>query len=151
MKKFFESDPDFAEKFLQAPKCSKYAKRGTYESVKFGKVFNYKSHGELEFVKLCESIINPSRIDYEVIHIKKNGGGIYTPDFLLSIGENTYLVEIKYSGSYKDMDRDKLISAIDYCENNGIKFVFMTRFSDIKDFTENSSIEDYVLCRSKIG
>ena len=148
MKRYFEDNPDFVERFISSPtKSWKTSSRGTYRFSRFDKEFKYKSIGELEFMMICDSVLDISDISYEKVHIKKYIGGTYTPDFLLTFCDGSrYMIEIKFSESFENY-LDEIIPAIDYCYENNIKFCYIRRFPDLKNFTESTILDEFVLCR----
>lgn len=132
-----------AKKMLDAPKNRLYGHRSNYYSEFFDKEFICKSDGERDFIKLMEDM-KADDLQYEPIHI--HGNGItYIPDFLVRFKDKKYLVEVKFDDDYKD-HIDKVMLAIEYCENNDIKYCWVTRFYGIENIRNNNDIEVSVLC-----
>jgi hypothetical protein len=141
------SNKNLARKMLDAPRKSIFGVHGIHNSIKFDKEFKFKSLGELEFIKLMESLDSVHSLDYETIRLKMSDGRTYIPDFLVN---NHYLVEVKFDDSYTEFP-DKVDAAIKYCNSNNLEFCWVRRFKEMKFIAESRSLKCAVLCRSKIG
>lgn len=152
MNAYFRDNPEFVAKFINAPIANwKSAKKCEYYSDKFKLNIKCKSQGELDFIKLCESLNTVTHLEYETLQIVKDNGGVYRPDFIICCNNTTYVVEVKFSEPYEKY-LDKILPTIKYCEEHSMKFCYMRRFPDIDKFIENgNTFEDFVLSCCKIG
>lgn len=107
-------------------KSGKGHKQGYYYSIKFLKLFYYRSSYELRFLEWCEESSDvfdlkscPFRIPYISDEQKPKN---YLPDFLLN---NKLLVEIKPLALLEESSL-KHLSAFEYCEENNYNFMFIT-------------------------
>lgn len=82
-----------------------------------------KSSYEKNFILQFEN--NALLWDYEAIAVRTDTG-IYIPDFVVLIGQQLYMIEVKgYMPDYDSYLKKKMQFAIDYCNQNDIKFVYV--------------------------
>lgn len=141
-------DPNYRERMINVlmESTPSYGRRNEYFSHKFNKLFKLKSLAEKSFVNLCESLESVTDLKYESLRIKYNSR-TYIPDFLAVTNDGIYLVEVKSTNNDPETSKEKVNSAIEYCELNGMKFCWYSE----RHHSQIKSIEDIVLCRNKIG